>query len=795
VRPLRLELEGFTSFRERAEIDFAGADYFALVGPTGAGKSSIVDAMTFALYGCVPRYGDNRLVAPTISQGLLEAKLRLDFSVANEEYTVVRVVRRRGAGATTKEARLEHGGEVLAGDGDSVTAAVERLLGLRFDHFTKCVVLPQGDFARFLHDARKDRNELLKKLLDFGLYDAISDLARARFQQADARVALLEDQLVSGADLRSDDALLAASERVRQLAALIVRIDEQQETLDRLKSDAEAAERARDTAVAQSRSLRALATPADVASLANRLAEQAAMAEQLEAEVDKATAELQAASAAVAALPDAAPLHTAQAAHRDHRRVTAAMGELAPQRGQAERDETTHASAAAAASASLDAARAALQHVRVEHAAADLARVLAAGEPCPVCQQTVHEVPSVAVPADLATAEAAVHTAEEAARTATAAAREAAVARARIEEQYRGFEAQLAELAPRIAAFPDATVVDEELERIKRVVDAEQQARVTETTARQRLADARKAIETTRDREKGAWLTLERARDDVAALNPPPIDRTDLARAWDVLTSWAADMADGVDALAQGHDEVARQRRAEREAVVAVLVDACRAAGVDVGEGGKARDIAVREHSKAETAVEAIEKARAQSADQERERAAVQKAGAVARELHKHLGARYFEEWLIDEAIAALVARATELLLELSTQQYSLTVDDQGNFAVIDHRNADERRLAKTLSGGETFLASLALALALADQIGSLASEGAARLESIFLDEGFGTLDPETLDTVAAAIENLAASGRAVGIITHVRELAERVPVRFEVTKGPGGSSVRQVAA
>ena len=97
---------------------------------------------------------------------------------------------------------------------------------------------------------------------------------------------------------------------------------------------------------------------------------------------------------------------------------------------------------------------------------------------------------------------------------------------------------------------------------------------------------------------------------------------------------------------------------------------------------------------------------------------------------------------------------------------------------------------ARTLSGGETFLASLALALALADQLGSLAAARRRPIESIFLDEGFGTLDPDTLDIVAGTIEELGAGGRMVGIITHVRELADRMPVRFEVTKGPAGAGV-----
>src|SRR5690606_39940208 len=118
----------------------------------------------------------------------------------------------------------------------------------------------------------------------------------------------------------------------------------------------------------------------------------------------------------------------------------------------------------------------------------------------------------------------------------------------------------------------------------------------------------------------------------------------------------------------------------------------------------------------------------------------------------------------------------------LSGGAYALAVDPRsGGFGVVHHTAASQVRSARTLSGGETFLASLALALALADQVASLAAAGAARLDSLFLDEGFGTLDPDTLDVVAAALDDLGARGRVVGIVTHVRELAERLPVRFEI--------------
>jgi DNA repair protein SbcC/Rad50 len=95
VRPRRVELEGIGSFRERTVLDLTGVDLFALSGPTGAGKTTLlVDGMMLALYGTIPRYDDRRLVAPAISQGANEGRVRLTFSVSGRTFTATRVVRR-----------------------------------------------------------------------------------------------------------------------------------------------------------------------------------------------------------------------------------------------------------------------------------------------------------------------------------------------------------------------------------------------------------------------------------------------------------------------------------------------------------------------------------------------------------------------------------------------------------------------------------------------------------------------------------------------------------------------------
>ena len=138
-----------------------------------------------------------------------------------------------------------------------------------------------------------------------------------------------------------------------------------------------------------------------------------------------------------------------------------------------------------------------------------------------------------------------------------------------------------------------------------------------------------------------------------------------------------------------------------------------------------------------------------------------------------------------------LAADASARLQHLTSDRYRLTTDEGGDFAVIDQLNGDERRSVKTLSGGETFLASLALALALSERLPELAgSGGAVSLESLFLDEGFGSLDAAALDIAIEGLERLAGGRRMIGVISHVPEIAERLPDRVQVLKSPEGSRI-----
>ncbi|WP_223700752.1 AAA family ATPase [Sutcliffiella deserti] len=138
-----------------------------------------------------------------------------------------------------------------------------------------------------------------------------------------------------------------------------------------------------------------------------------------------------------------------------------------------------------------------------------------------------------------------------------------------------------------------------------------------------------------------------------------------------------------------------------------------------------------------------------------------------------------FVEYLAEEQLLQISRDASERLGHLTRQRYALEMDSQGGFIIRDDANGGVRRPVSSLSGGETFLTSLALALSLSAQI---QLRGEYPLQFFFLDEGFGTLDHELLDGVVTALEKLQSNHLAVGVISHVQELRARLPRRLMVT-------------
>lgn len=160
-------------------------------------------------------------------------------------------------------------------------------------------------------------------------------------------------------------------------------------------------------------------------------------------------------------------------------------------------------------------------------------------------------------------------------------------------------------------------------------------------------------------------------------------------------------------------------------------------------------------------------------------------------QIDKLIQGNRFVEYVAKHQLKYIAKEASKRLKSISRDRYSLEIDEESNFIIVDDYNGGERRNTTTLSGGETFLASLALALALSSQI---QLKGNAPLEFFFLDEGFGTLDSELLDIVMSSLERLHNDKLSVGIISHVEELKQRIPIKLIVTPskpGEGGTKVK----
>ncbi|MDE0376238.1 MAG: SMC family ATPase [bacterium] len=952
MRPLRISMKGFGAFRERTDIDLADVDLVALVGPTGSGKSTIIDAITFALYGTVTRYEDNRLVAPVINQTSNEARVALDFELDGQVMTAVRIVRRTtGGGATTREARLERGANVLADDATSMSQEVERILGLDVEQFNRTVVLPQGKFATFLHAKPGDRQKTLVRLLGMELYGRIGRAARQRAARARNHVEALQPDFERKTGELTDQGRDVLTSRIRELDAAHSRFKADREAINTLDAELRDLDAEIGRLDHQRHRMEGIAAPAGLAELADQIAEAVRTRIQTEERRRDLGTKRRAAREALENGPDVATVQLGLKTHSELAQRTREHEAVVEQRDRATR---THQSAKAAADRirakqaevdrrleqareTEDRARAALAagvtvaqveawtaaHARHQAASKATARatqaarsaeaalrpakaaladaetaaaasserlaalrrhagvaghvdLLEVGSACPLCLQEVHELPTHDLDIHVRQAQAD----DEAAQAARVEARQAfenadrelikrradassalknlAECESEIEsvpqsDQLDTLRAESAELAEAVRSAGEATREADAAASQHResagyadTLDGEQVAErrvtrlgVSEDLLRSQLMSLRANVaELPDERELGAQLAeadrlkveldeadsgfndadaayerataeldkvnrrrdqaiklLHDSRDRVAAFGPPTIDTSDPAAAWGVLTGWIRDHVRAAAAERKAATELTSSKANHRSAVVHSLRERCSAVlgGVDPGASmEELGELLTKGRAASATELDHFDRRR-DELEELRQRIDVQKDRAtVATHLGRLLRSDGFERWLMEAALDQLVDRATGRLFELSDGQYSLTVH-KNDFAVRDHTNADEVRSARTLSGGETFLASLSLALAVADATAELAAEGAPRMESIFLDEGFGTLDPHTLDTVATAVEELGTTGRFVGIVTHIRELADRMPVRLEVTKTGGSATVERI--
>ncbi|WP_353511854.1 SMC family ATPase [Thermus sp. LT1-2-5] len=267
---MRLELEGFGPYRERQEVDFSDVELFAITGPTGSGKSTLLDAMAFALYGLVPRVGRN--VGNLVHPGLGEARVRLTFQVGGRVYRVERVRGRKGEGRLFE---LEAGGERLVPweNLEKLNQGIEDLLGLSYEAFTRALLLPQGEFDRFLKGEAKERRRILLDLFE------LSRLEKAREKAASRRASLLEEKGRLEGELRAleavtPEALEALEEERARLEKEAEGLREEARRLERKAKEGEGlVERLEERHHLETRKARLLAEAPAMAALRERLAQ------------------------------------------------------------------------------------------------------------------------------------------------------------------------------------------------------------------------------------------------------------------------------------------------------------------------------------------------------------------------------------------------------------------------------------------------------------------------------------------------------------------------------------------
>lgn len=1096
MRPVRLDLDGFASFRQPTSISFDDVDFFALVGPTGSGKSTVIDAIVFALYGTAPRWGRRNAIEYALAPTKNRCTVRLVFDLGERRYEVAREVRRTGKSIQQKTTSLEVQtdpdnpdlNQVIAADPKAIAEQIEKLLGLSYEDFTQCVVLPQGQFADFLKAKNADRQDILLKLLGADRYerirraagerhsaartraealtahldslgdataqalgtararvrelatglaavdrlstahtaaadrvdDAEADLSAAQARRAtlaavrapeglrDAQATAAQTRatltaaqgaateaarahraaraaLDQAGDRRVLDARLAAWERHATLTADLPRLARARTAAGQALTDARTAREAARTAQAAAAeaqanaetaariaaddegrlsarlaTLTAVAVPAGVTELAGRVRAATTTDEQARAALAEADREQDASDAAVAADEPVSVLARAEQLCAGQATQQTSVTRLAQAAEQAEHTTTEAETRLGRARAAEQEATTALKAARTADLAATVRAGLADGADCPVCGNAFHGAPEEASGAGLAAAQAARDTARAALEEARDQWDQARSTAGRAADQADAARSRLRELADELGTVlpgADPDTIADRLQQARTAADRADAARTGQTAARKAVDTASRQLRQVQEDAGRARATLHAATAPLLALGYQPTSgQADLVLAWEHLTGWAQDQAgtatrnhadasaaravadqttrdagaehartqkaattaqDAVteasvadDAATRAHesattdladltteltgqpdadrtraelaeldrltaqeksaltraDQATAAAEAAREADYTAhqvlrdsrndlnrLLDALAGQGapsVDPGDLGTAwatltgwatteldeldsrrlpasrqavtnaqagLDTATGELAThlaglglppvtpitAHTAQLAVASAQAgaQSRLEDTERRArerdrvqadldaAQEQVTVTGELERLLRANNFQKWLAGAALETLVAGACDALRELSGGQFDLT-HDNGEFFVIDHIDADAQRSVRTLSGGETFQASLALALTLSDQLSSLQTTGAARLESIFLDEGFGTLDADSLDVVAATLERLTQSERMVGIVTHVAALAERVPVRFAVTRDAAGSRV-----
>ena len=918
MRPLLLTMNAFGPYAGETTIDFArfgGAGLYLITGDTGAGKTTLFDAISFALYG----EGSGAVRKPEMLRSKYAApEQKTEVLFRFEDKGAIYEVRRtpsylrparRGKGETQQlpEAELHMPDGGVRTKVKEVNEALEDILGLNREQFLQTAMISQGDFLKLLLASTEERQKIFRRIFHTERFAALQDRLKQRSADCERICDRLAQKIESCAEqlrlegeaealreavLRGEKPaeellsqlpeLLAEGERERE-KAVAVRVEKDKEItalaaeLARAEEAAERKRRRQEKArevLAEQQKLevqrqREATLSADIAAkkprwdklpayreLLPKYEEVAALTEARkrgEREVQAAEQTLRRAETDVTAAEQA--LSTAR---EKHRALSGAGENLARAEAKAEslaarqkllalvrqqiedykriyferqRDLKSYKESYAAYEQANADYTTAYRHFLAGQAGI-LAEQLRAGEPCPVCGSLNH--PKIAARAAGTPSEAALQALETAQKDCQQAAEQAAKRHSASQERLAGQEKKLTERAEEL--FPGVAFQD--LDRSAKAEETVLQAQIAESLTvsakckaaakeYQRLSEElpaleakRAALETARGNAQeglsAARQTLEglRAAEEAGKKQLPAGEAADLQREIraleteketaereeQALLAAIAETAQRIGrlegeqkALASEHEDsnpadpaalTARLREAEAERdALRKRAEQCSAAL------SRNREAFLTWQKLAAEQAEALQHFRA--AKSLADTASGQLSGQEKLMLETYVQLDYFER---------IIVRANIRLMEMTEGRYELVRSKEAenkrsqsglSLDVIDHYNGGQRSV-KSLSGGESFQASLALALGLSDTVQEEA--GGIRLDAMFIDEGFGTLDEGALRNALQALLELAADARLVGVISHVPELKEKIERQIRIRKQPeGGSSAELV--
>ncbi len=901
-----LTLTGVGPFRHRQQIDFdavSASGLFLIEGPTGAGKSTIIDAIVFALYGSLTGQTgvDHGRMRSLLCDPDEPTEVVLEFSVAGVRHTITRKppyerAKTRGQGTT-----LERASQTLIVHDDGVTPAMREAkeigayiaerTGLDVHQFRRLVVLPQGEFAALLRAKPSDRYDSLASLIDDGFLARVQEeLKQNADAAAEARATALGE---------ANDILGVLRERVREVDADLIDVDDAVNVDDAVPIDAEAIQAIRATlaerAALVGQEVATLEQQAEAARAAATLAEQSLATAREQA---GALARLASAREAAAAVDAAWPTSSPEVLRATQQEFTAQRERLRPLAAW-EADEPARRAHAATLAEAVRAAQANLADIR-EQTATLPARRGAADQAVEAAARAATETPAAQAAVDTLTAHRATATELERARRALdAARREEATAATAVEVERKAvyaarqaagallrsqLEQRAAHLAgllradhpcpvcgstqhPQPASAPDeGLITDEEVAHSEAAVEVAegreaaavathqqtqrlvQDASSKETEARAKLGDidpatidgqlrlALEHLEVITARAAGLEAA-ERARDALekegetltaAAESARAAEAEALTRQQEYATRVAGEQAAIIAAVGPSTTATAALRALEHRAVVleelllahessagasaTIDVPTAQARATEATQTRHQADAALKElqthHHQLTSACEAIDSLAQRwtdactAADDIVQRTTpIINLGAVVTAARGSANDRnlMLKAYAVQRRFAAVLDAASAHLERMSSGKFTFILDETASHGAktglgIDVIDAWSGRPQdpSSLSGGETFYASLSLALGLADVVRE--ESGGLTLETLFVDEGFGSLDQETLSVVLDQLDALRSRGRTVGVISHVTEMKEWVHDRVDVIPGaPGeGSSITQ---